>query len=114
MANEKILSIDVEAADAWKSKEDMFKTQLEPAKCRELLLAELSAATEIDVAVEIVSTKHSLVLLPFYHTRYNYLDVDYEILMSGWNGGIDGTRPYGWGITGRIATSIYGVVKDNL
>eukprot|EP01122_Echinamoeba_exundans_P000165 TRINITY_DN10145_c0_g1_i1.p1 TRINITY_DN10145_c0_g1~~TRINITY_DN10145_c0_g1_i1.p1 ORF type:complete len:453 (+),score=80.09 TRINITY_DN10145_c0_g1_i1:55-1413(+) len=111
---EKILSIDVDASDAWKSKEDMFRNQLEPAKCREALLKELPTATEIDVAVEIASTKHSLILLPFYHTRYTYADVDYEILMSGWNGGIDGTRPYGWGTAGRIATSIYGVVKDNL
>lgn len=111
---ERILSIDIDARDAWKTKETTLKSDLEPARCTAELLKEFPAAVDIDVAVEIVSMDHFTILLPFYHVVYSYAGNDYELLMSGWRGQVDGTRPYGWGTAGKIVNSVYTVVKDTI
>lgn len=110
---EKILPIDVGIEEAFNraGKSMVFQSEENQAKAR-VKACKGDQERNFLCSTRVVKLEHFVILLPIFITGFEYRGDIYEVVISGNKGVVEGRRPYGAGMLGKLVKDSWKKVRS--
>jgi len=113
---EQVLPIDFGQEEAFElaGKRKVFKGDEKDCKAQIKENYQPEQQRNFHCKTKILKMEHFVILLPVFVSGFTYMNTSYEVMISGNKGVVEGRRPYGSGIIGKMVSTGWSTIKNTI